>query len=68
MPTVTFNRKDVELLSGITDEAVLKDRISMLGTDLEHVTESEICVEFFPNRPDCLSLYNFSSEGPTKLN
>lgn len=60
MPTVTFNRKDVELLSGITDENVLKDRISMLGTDLEYVTDQEICVEFFPNRPDCLSLYNFS--------
>jgi len=60
MPTVTFNRKDVELLTGITNEEVLKDRISMFGTDLEHITDSEICIEFFPNRPDCLSLYNFS--------
>src|SRR3989338_5487535 len=56
MPTITLNKKVVEELAGkklLLDK--LKDRISMLGTDLESVNEKEIVVEIFPNRPDLLS-------------
>ncbi len=31
----------------------------MLGTDLEDVTDDEITVEIFPNRPDMLSEQGF---------
>lgn len=61
MPTVNLNRKEVERLVGkkIPIEE-LKDRISMLGTDLEKVTDNEITVEIFPNRPDMLSEQGFA--------
>ena len=60
MPVVNLNRKVFENLVGKRlklDE--LKDRISMLGTDLENV-EDEIEVEVFPNRPDMLSEQGFA--------
>ena len=61
MPTITLDKKDVMNLIGkeIPDDE-LKDRISMLGTDLEKVDDSEIVVEVFPNRPDLLSEEGFS--------
>ncbi len=56
MPTVTLNKKVFEKLVGksLTIEE-LKEKIPMLGTDLESVDEKEIHVEIFPNRPDQLS-------------
>jgi phenylalanyl-tRNA synthetase beta chain len=61
MPTITLNRKVFEKLVGkkLPDEE-LKDRISMLGTDLEKVDKNEIHVEVFPNRPDMLSEQGFA--------
>ena len=61
MPTITIDKKDLMKLLGrtIPDEK-LKDRISMLGTDLEKVTDKEIEVEIFPNRPDMLSIEGFA--------
>ena len=61
MPTITLNRKVFEKLVGkrLKDEQ-LKDRISMLGTDLESLTSEEIHVEIFPNRPDLLSEQGFA--------
>jgi len=57
MPTITINRKVFENLVGKKLPTwKLKDRISMLGTDLEGVNEKEIIVEVFPNRPDMLSV------------
>jgi phenylalanyl-tRNA synthetase beta chain len=61
MPTITINRKVFENLVGKKlplDK--LKDRISMLGTDLEEVNDKEIIVEIFPNRPDMLSVQGFA--------
>ena len=61
MPTVTLNKTVFEELVGKTlplDE--LKDRISMLGTDLEGIEGDEIEVEIFPNRPDLLSEQGFA--------
>src|SRR3989344_5660250 len=61
MPTVNLNRKEFEDLVGkklSIDK--LKDRISMLGTDLESIDGNEIIVEVFPNRPDMLSEQGFA--------
>ncbi|HLC52519.1 MAG TPA: phenylalanine--tRNA ligase subunit beta [Candidatus Nanoarchaeia archaeon] len=61
MPTITLNKKAFELLVGKElplDQ--LKDRISMLGTDLESIEGNQIHVEIFPNRPDMLSEQGFA--------
>jgi phenylalanyl-tRNA synthetase beta chain len=56
MPSVVLNKKEVEKILGkkISIEE-LKDRISMLGTDLDKIENDEIHVEIFPNRPDLMS-------------
>ncbi len=61
MPTITVSRKEFEKLVGkkLSDEK-LKERISLLGTDLEEVNKDSITVEVFPNRPDMLSLQGFA--------
>ncbi|MEK6949444.1 MAG: phenylalanine--tRNA ligase subunit beta [Nanoarchaeota archaeon] len=61
MPTIKINRQVFENLVGkkLPIEK-LKDRISMLGTDLEDVNDNEIIVEIFPNRPDMLSVQGFA--------
>ncbi len=61
MPTINLNKKEFEKLVGKNlplDK--LKDRISMLGTDLEKIEGNEIIVEVFPNRPDMLSEQGFA--------
>src|SRR3989338_2261221 len=61
MPTISLNKKIFENYVGKKlplDK--LKDRISLLGTDLENVTDNEIIVEVFPNRPDMLSVQGFA--------
>ncbi len=56
MPTITVSKKELTSLIGKKlPEDMLKDRISMLGTDLEGIEGDEIKVEIFPNRPDLLS-------------
>ena len=61
MPTINLNKNVFEKLVGKKlplDK--LKDRISMLGTDLESIDGNEIIVEVFPNRPDMLSEQGFA--------
>ncbi|MEA3430995.1 MAG: phenylalanine--tRNA ligase subunit beta [Nanoarchaeota archaeon] len=61
MPTVTLNKQVFEKLVGKKlPLEKLKDRISMLGTDLEKIEGNEIVVEVFPNRPDMLSEQGFA--------
>lgn len=61
MPTVKLNKKVFEELVGKKlPLEQLKDRISMLGTDLEGIEGNEINVEIFPNRPDMLSEQGFA--------
>ncbi len=61
MPTITLDKKKVlKLIGKKVSDKLLKDRISMLGTDLEKLDENEITVEIFPNRPDMLSEEGFS--------
>ncbi|MFH1212349.1 MAG: phenylalanine--tRNA ligase subunit beta [Candidatus Woesearchaeota archaeon] len=60
MPTITLDRKEFNRLLGkAIPEEKLKDRISMLGTDLESIDSEKIVVEIFPNRPDMLSMQGF---------
>jgi phenylalanyl-tRNA synthetase beta chain len=61
MPTITLNKTVFEKLVGKKLELEkLKDRISMLGTDLESIEGNDINVEIFPNRPDMLSEQGFA--------
>ncbi len=61
MPSITLNKKVFERLVGKQlPLEELKDRISMLGTDLEDIKDNEIHVEVFPNRPDMLSEQGFA--------
>lgn len=61
MPKIKLNKKDTLKLIGrnITDKQ-LSEAIPLLGTDLEHITKTEIEVEIFPNRPDMLSEEGFA--------
>lgn len=61
MPTIKLNKKTVlDLIGKNIDDELLAQKISMLGTDLEEITKSEIHVEIFPNRPDLLSEQGFA--------
>ncbi|MBS3124045.1 phenylalanine--tRNA ligase subunit beta [Candidatus Woesearchaeota archaeon] len=61
MPTITLNKTVFENLVGKKlPLEELKDRISLLGTDLEKIDGEEIVVEIFPNRPDMLSEQGFA--------
>ncbi len=61
MPTVTFDKKDLlKLLGKKVSDSNLSYYISYLGTDLKRITEEEIIVEVFPNRPDMLSIEGFA--------
>lgn len=59
MTILTLNRKELEKKIGkITPE--VEEKITLMGTPIEEVSEEEVSVEVFPNRPDLLSLQNFS--------
>ena len=59
MTILTLNKKQLESKLGkITPE--LQDKISMFGTPIEEVTDTEVSVEVFPNRPDILSFQGFT--------
>jgi phenylalanyl-tRNA synthetase beta chain len=60
MPNITIDKKDLlELIGKKIDDEKLKDRISMMGTDLDKFGD-EIEVEIFPDRPDMLSVEGFA--------
>ena len=61
MPTINLNKTVFNKLVGkeLSDEE-LRERIPMLGTDLEKVEGDLIEVEVFPNRPDMLSEQGFA--------
>ncbi len=59
MPTITLSKKELLKEAGKLSDEKLKDRISMLGTDLEGIEGDRINVEIFPNRPDLLSQQGF---------
>ena len=61
MPTVKLNKTVFQKLVGrqLSDDE-LRERIPMIGTDLEGIDGDEISVEIFPNRPDMLSEQGFA--------
>ncbi|MGK0208937.1 MAG: phenylalanyl-tRNA synthetase beta chain [Patescibacteria group bacterium] len=59
MTILTLNRAEFEKKVGRVDEK-LEKLITDMGTPIEYVTDLEVAVEVFPNRPDLLSLENFS--------
>ncbi len=68
MPTINVNKKEFLKLieKKLTDEAI-EEKISMMGVSVENVTENEIVVEVFPNRPDLLSEYGLARAVSTFL-
>lgn len=59
MTILTLDRKQLESQIGKVDEK-MQEKISMFGTPIEEVTDTEVSVEVFPNRPDLLSLQGFT--------
>jgi phenylalanyl-tRNA synthetase beta chain len=57
MTNVKFSRKDFEKQVKLTKEVI--EKIPMFGTPLESLTDEEVEVEIFPNRPDLLSLQGY---------
>jgi len=62
MPTVEFNTSELLKLTGIKDKDLnfLRERIPMLGVDLESIDSEKISMEIFPNRPDMLCIEGFA--------
>ncbi len=57
MTSVKFSRKEFEKHIKITDE--VRKKIPLFGTPLENLTDEEIEIEIFPNRPDLISLQGY---------
>ncbi|MEK6760614.1 MAG: phenylalanine--tRNA ligase subunit beta [Nanoarchaeota archaeon] len=58
MAVVNINKKQFEKEIGKLDEG-MQNKIAMFGTPIEGLTDSEVQVEVFPNRPDILSYQGF---------
>ncbi len=58
MAIITLNKKQFEKEIGKLDEK-MQDRIAMFGTPIEDITDDELQIEIFPNRPDMLSYQGF---------
>ena len=61
MPSVEFDTQELISLLG-TDLSLdeLKERIPMIGVDMESLDDEKMVVEIFPNRPDMLSIEGFA--------
>jgi phenylalanyl-tRNA synthetase beta chain len=60
MPTITFPKEVfMKALGRKMNDVVLAEKLALLGTDVQAITEDEIVVEVFPDRPDMLSLQGF---------
>ena len=58
MAIVTLNRRQFEKEIGKFDEK-MEERIALFGTPIDKVTNEELQIEIFPNRPDLLSYHGF---------
>ncbi len=58
MANVKINRKLFEKEIGKIDEK-MQDKISLMGTPVYSISEDEIEIEIYPNRPDLLSYQGF---------
>ncbi len=59
MTILTLDKNNLEKKIGAINEAMQK-LITDMGTPVEEVSKEDISIEIFPNRPDLLSLENFS--------
>ncbi len=57
MANVKFLRSEFEKEIKLTKEVL--EKISLMGTPLESLTDEEIEIEIFPNRPDLLSMQGY---------
>ena len=55
MPVITLQYEDLEKLTGIDRENIIK-RVPMIGADIERIEDEYIDIEFFPDRPDLYSV------------
>ncbi|RLI78520.1 phenylalanine--tRNA ligase subunit beta [Archaeoglobales archaeon] len=55
MPVITLYWDELEKMVGKSREEILS-KLPMLGCDIERVSDEQIDVEFFPNRPDLYSV------------
>lgn len=58
MANVKINKKLFEKEIGKLDEK-MQEKISLMGTPIDKISNEEIEVEIFPNRPDLLSYHGF---------
>lgn len=56
MPVITFKYQDLKDLRIDMEKDELIDTLPMMSSDIEDFDDEEIKVEFFPNRPDNLSV------------
>ena len=56
MPVITFKYQDLKDLGINIKKDELIDTLPMMSSDIEDFDDEEIKVEFFPNRPDNLSV------------
>ena len=56
MPVITFKYQDLKDLGIDLEKDELINTIPMMASDIEDYNDEEIKVEFFPNRPDNLSI------------
>ena len=56
MPVITFKYQDLKDLGIDMEKDELIDTLPMMSSDIEDFDDDEIKVEFFPNRPDNLSV------------
>ena len=56
MPVITFKYQDLKDLGIDMEKDELIDTLPMMASDIEDFDDEEIKVEFFPNRPDNLSV------------
>ncbi|MGD9276752.1 MAG: phenylalanine--tRNA ligase subunit beta [Candidatus Pacearchaeota archaeon] len=67
MAILNINKKTFEKEIGKFSEE-MQERIAMFGTPIEAITEEEIQLEIFPNRPDMLSYQGFKRSFLSFLN
>lgn len=59
MAVLTLNRKELEKYIGKINKDI-EEKITMFGTTVEGISDDEISVEIYPNRPDLLSMQGFA--------
>lgn len=61
MSSVTFTKQALTKATGKKlPDTLLREKMAMLGTPVDAISESTVTVELFPNRPDMLSLQGYA--------